>query len=184
MGDRNTKFFHDMAKRNVAKNSILAITKSDGSTIMSAAEIGQEFVTYFTSLLGTPRAVTPLEVKQAIFHISDNKAPNRDGYSACFFKRAWHVVGDQVCTTVMNLFRSGHFLRQLNHNIIALVPKSKHCPTVADYLSISCCNSSTKPSQKLLQIDLPLPWSTLLTDARQPSLGDGALQTISSLHRK
>ncbi|KAL0334172.1 UNVERIFIED_CONTAM: hypothetical protein Sangu_1573400 [Sesamum angustifolium] len=41
MGDRNTKFFHDMVKRNAAKSSILAITKTDGTTIMSAMEIGQ-----------------------------------------------------------------------------------------------------------------------------------------------
>ncbi|KAL0326638.1 UNVERIFIED_CONTAM: hypothetical protein Sangu_1741800 [Sesamum angustifolium] len=42
-----------MVKRNAAKSSILAITKTDGTTITSAMEIGQEFVSYFTSLLGT-----------------------------------------------------------------------------------------------------------------------------------
>ncbi|KAL0453513.1 UNVERIFIED_CONTAM: hypothetical protein Slati_1329400 [Sesamum latifolium] len=114
MGDRNTKFFHDMVKRNAAKSSILAITKSDGSTITSEADIGQEFVAYFTSLLGTEaqtlpvdsdvfewgpklssehalelcREVTPSEVKSAIFQVCDNKAPGPDGFSACFFKRA------------------------------------------------------------------------------------------------
>ncbi|KAL0283047.1 UNVERIFIED_CONTAM: hypothetical protein Sangu_2914300 [Sesamum angustifolium] len=31
MGDRNTKFFHDMVKRNAAKSSILTITKNDDS---------------------------------------------------------------------------------------------------------------------------------------------------------
>ncbi|KAL0294494.1 UNVERIFIED_CONTAM: hypothetical protein Scaly_3120700 [Sesamum calycinum] len=152
IGDRNTKFFHDMVKTNAAKSSILAITKTDGTTITSAMEIGQEFVSYFTSLLGTEvptlpvdnavfnwgpklsselalelcRVVTPEEVKQAIFHISDNKAPGPNGYSACFFKRAWHIVGDQVYTAVLDFFRSGRLLRQLNHNIIALVPKSDH----------------------------------------------------------
>ncbi|KAL0354262.1 UNVERIFIED_CONTAM: hypothetical protein Sangu_1007500 [Sesamum angustifolium] len=146
MGDRNTKCFHNMVKRNAAKSSILAITKSDGSTITSAAEIGQEFATYFTSLLGTEvqalpvdndvfnwgpklsselalelcKAVTPLEVKQAIFHISDNKAPSRDKYLACFFKRAWHVVGDQVCTAVLNFFRSGVYLGNLTTTSLPL----------------------------------------------------------------
>ncbi|KAL0283048.1 UNVERIFIED_CONTAM: hypothetical protein Sangu_2914400 [Sesamum angustifolium] len=75
------------------------------------------------------RAVTPLEVKQAIFQISDNKAPGIDGYSTGFFKRAWKVVGDQVCTAVMDFFRSRHLLRKLNQSIIAIVPKSEHCPT-------------------------------------------------------
>ncbi|KAL0350123.1 UNVERIFIED_CONTAM: hypothetical protein Scaly_1014400 [Sesamum calycinum] len=130
------------------------------------------------------KAVTPLEVKQVIFHISDNKAPGPDGYSACFFKRAWYVVGDQVCTTVMDFFRSRRLLRQLNHNIIALVPKSDRCPTVADYWPISCCNVIYKAIMKIIADQLALPSSTLLTNARQPLLGDGALQIISSLHRK
>ncbi|KAL0322497.1 UNVERIFIED_CONTAM: hypothetical protein Sangu_1869000 [Sesamum angustifolium] len=38
-GDRNTKFFHDMVKRNAARNSILAITKADGSIITSVLDI-------------------------------------------------------------------------------------------------------------------------------------------------
>ncbi|KAK4403203.1 hypothetical protein Sango_1061000 [Sesamum angolense] len=66
IGDRNTKFFHDMVKRNAAKNSILAITKTDGTTITSAMEIGQEFVSYFTSLLGTE--VPTLPVDNAVFN--------------------------------------------------------------------------------------------------------------------
>ncbi|KAL0421047.1 UNVERIFIED_CONTAM: hypothetical protein Slati_3127600 [Sesamum latifolium] len=154
MGDRNTKFFHDMVKRNVARSSVLVITKSDDTVVTSATDIGHEFVAYYTSLLGTEfqtlpvdngvfewgpklssehalelcRAVTPLEVKEAIFDISDNKAPSPDGFSACFFKRAWNIVGDQVCTAVLDFFRSGRMLRQLNYAIIALVPKSEHCP--------------------------------------------------------
>ncbi|KAL0457782.1 UNVERIFIED_CONTAM: hypothetical protein Slati_0405400 [Sesamum latifolium] len=56
-----TQFFHDMVKRNAAKSSILAITKSDGSTITSEADIGQEFVAYFTSLLGTEAQTLPVD---------------------------------------------------------------------------------------------------------------------------
>ncbi|KAK4390169.1 hypothetical protein Sango_2080200 [Sesamum angolense] len=121
-GDRNTKFFHDMVKRNAARNSILAITKADGSIITSAPKIAQEFVNFYTSLLGTEdqtlpvddgvfhwgpsltseltsnlcRAVTPAKVKTAVFQISDNKAPGPDGYTSCFFKKAWNIVGDLV----------------------------------------------------------------------------------------
>ncbi|KAK4389648.1 putative mitochondrial protein [Sesamum angolense] len=198
MGDRNTKFFHDMVKRNAAKSSILAITKTDGTTITSTMEIGQEFVSYFTSLLGTEvltlpmdnavfnwgpklsselalelcRVVTPEEVKQAIFHISDNKAPGPDGYSACFFKRAWHIVGDQICTAVLDFFRSGRLLRQLNHSIIALVPKSDHYPTVADYWPISCCNVIYKAITKIIA-DRLAPALEHLTDRCQAAFVGG-----------
>ncbi|KAL2238095.1 UNVERIFIED_CONTAM: putative mitochondrial protein [Sesamum indicum] len=175
-GDRNTKFFHDMVKRNVARNSIGAVTRANGTVITAAEGIAQEFVDYYTSLLGTEahtlpvddgvfewghiltsehtaelcREVTPLEVKDAIFHISDNKAPGPDGYSSCFFKKAWNIVGDQVCRAVLDFFRSGRMLRQLNHTIIALVPKSDHSTSVADYRPISRCNVIYKAITKII----------------------------------
>ncbi|KAL0362147.1 UNVERIFIED_CONTAM: protein disulfide isomerase-like 2-3 [Sesamum calycinum] len=160
MGDQNTKFFHDMVKRNVAKSSILAIAKSDGSTITSAAEIGQEFVTYFTSLVGTK--VQTLPVDNDVFNGGQSYLPSL----------LWSFAGQSL-----------HW-RQLNHNIIALVPKSNHCPTIADYRHISWFNVIHKAITKIIADRLAPALDTSLADARQPSLGDGALQTTSSLHRK
>ncbi|KAK4382073.1 hypothetical protein Sango_2907500 [Sesamum angolense] len=165
-----------MVKRNAARNFILAITKANGSIITSTPDIVREFVDFYTSLLGTEdqtlpindgvfhwgsslhselasnlcRAVTPAEVKTTVFQISDNKAPNPDGYTSCFFKKAWNIVGDLVCRAVMDFFRSGRMLRQLNHTIIALVPKSEHSPSVADYRPISCCNVIYKVITKII----------------------------------
>ncbi|KAL0358099.1 UNVERIFIED_CONTAM: hypothetical protein Scaly_1495600 [Sesamum calycinum] len=127
---------------------------------------------FFRACFGACRVVTPEEVKQAIFHISDNKAPGPDGYSACFFKRAWHIVGDQVCTAVLDFFRSGRLLRQLNHSIIALVPKSDHCPTVADYRPISCCNVIYKAITKIIA-DRLAPALEHLTDRCQAAFVGG-----------
>ncbi|KAL0431095.1 UNVERIFIED_CONTAM: hypothetical protein Sradi_0735500, partial [Sesamum radiatum] len=140
MGDRTTKFFHDIVKRNSAKSFILAITKSDGSIITSAANIRQEFVVYFTSLLRTEAQTLSVDID----------APRPDDFTACFFQRAWNVVGDQVCLAVTDFFRSGRLLWQLNHSIIALVPKSEHPPTVVDYGSISCCNVIYKAITKII----------------------------------
>ncbi|KAL2235300.1 UNVERIFIED_CONTAM: hypothetical protein Sindi_1262200 [Sesamum indicum] len=164
-GDENTKFFHDMVKRNAARNSITAVTRADGTIITSADEIAQEFVDYYTSLLGTEShtipvddgltdelctEVTVVEVKDAIFNINDNKAPGPDGYSSCFFKKAWNLVGDQVCRAVLDFFRNGRMLRQLNHTVITLVPKSEHSASVADYRPISCWNVIYKAITKII----------------------------------
>ncbi|XP_011079174.1 uncharacterized protein LOC105162752 [Sesamum indicum] len=175
-GDRNTKFFHDMVKRNAARNSITAVTRADGTIITSADEIAQEFVDYYTSLLDTKshtipvddgvfdcgpklsselidelcREVTAVEVKDAIFNINDNKAPGPDGYSSYFFKKAWNVVGNQVCRAVLDFFQNGRMLRQLNHTVIAPVSKSEHSSSVADYRPISCCNIIYKAITKII----------------------------------
>ncbi|KAK4428441.1 hypothetical protein Salat_1143700 [Sesamum alatum] len=61
IGHRNTKFFHDMVKRNAARSSILAITKSDGTVVTSTAEIRQEFIAYYTSLLSTEAWTLPVD---------------------------------------------------------------------------------------------------------------------------
>ncbi|KAL0307069.1 UNVERIFIED_CONTAM: Retrovirus-related Pol polyprotein from type-2 retrotransposable element R2DM [Sesamum radiatum] len=168
-GDRNTKLFHDMVKRNAARNSILAITKADGSIITSAPEIAQEFINFYTSLLGQSN---PTEVKTAVFQISDNKAPGPDGYTSCFFKKAWNIVGDLVCRAVMDFFRSGRMLRQLNHTVIALVPKSEHSPSVADYRPISCCNMIYKVITKIIA-DRLSPALVQLIDSSQAAFVGG-----------
>ncbi|KAK4403205.1 hypothetical protein Sango_1061200 [Sesamum angolense] len=90
MGDRNTKYFHDMVKRNAAKSSILAITKSDDSTITSAMEIGQEFVAYFTSHLGTE--VQTLLVGNDVF----NWGPKLSSVLAFGALQGSHSVGDDL----------------------------------------------------------------------------------------
>ncbi|KAK4397852.1 hypothetical protein Sango_1260700 [Sesamum angolense] len=187
-----------MVKRNAERNSILAITKVDGSIITSAPDITQKFVDFYTSLLGTEdqtlpvddgvfhwgplltpelasnlyRAVTPAEVKTAVFQISDNKAPSPNGYTSCFFKKAWNIVGDLICRAVMDFFRSGRMLRQLNHTIIALVPKSKHSPSVADYRPISCCNVIYKIITKIIA-DRLSPALKQLIDSSQAAFVGG-----------
>lgn len=47
MGDRCSKFFHDLIKRNNKKNSIIALTKADGLVITREEEIAAEFVKYY-----------------------------------------------------------------------------------------------------------------------------------------
>ncbi|KAL0295278.1 UNVERIFIED_CONTAM: hypothetical protein Sangu_2511200 [Sesamum angustifolium] len=187
-----------MVKRNATRNSILAITKADGSIITSVPDIAQEFVDFYTLLLGIEdqtrpvddevfhwgpsltselasnlyRAVTPAEVKTVIFQISDNKAPDPDSYTSCFFKKAWNIMGDFICRAVMDFFRSGRMLRQLNHTIIALVPKSEHSLSVANYRPISCCNVIYKVITKIIA-DCLSPALEQLIDSSQAAFVGG-----------
>ncbi|XP_022853499.1 uncharacterized protein LOC111374969 [Olea europaea var. sylvestris] len=50
----------------------------------------------------------------------------------------------------MEFFTSGSILKQINHAVNALVPKSTHTPSVGDYRSISCCNVIYKVITKIL----------------------------------
>ncbi|GFZ07066.1 hypothetical protein Acr_19g0000030 [Actinidia rufa] len=131
--DKGTKFFHDLIKNNRAKSQIVALTKEDGSSTTSIQQ-----------------PVLDKEIKSALFSIGDDKAPGPDGYSSCFFKSAWSIVGPDVCAAVKEFFVSGKILKQLNHAVIALVPKTASASRVEEFRPIACCNVIYKVISKIL----------------------------------
>ena len=48
--------------------------------------------------------VTREEMKHAMFSLKNNKAPGPDGSNAGFFKRMWHIVGEDVIKVVSSFF--------------------------------------------------------------------------------
>ncbi|XP_073021246.1 uncharacterized protein [Primulina eburnea] len=175
-GDRCTKFFYDLIKRNNKRNAIVALTKSDGCTTTDMAEIANEFIIHYKSLLGSKvtttnlhsdslldgpkvqsdewqnlvRVPTRAEVDAALFDIDNDKAPGSDGYGAFFFKSTWHIIGSDVSKAVFELFRNGKLLKQWNHSIISLIPKMAATSSVNDYRPISCCTVFYKIISKML----------------------------------
>jgi len=94
--------------------------------------------------------VTPKDIRKVVFNIGDDKALGTDGYSSSFFKSAWHIVGEDFCAAIQDFFLSGQLLRQVNHSIIALVPKSANVTSPSDFRPISCCNVIYKVIAKIL----------------------------------
>ncbi|GKB97474.1 hypothetical protein Tco_0983611 [Tanacetum coccineum] len=55
--------------------------------------------------------------------MGNDKSPGPDGYTTAFFKEAWDVVANDVTRAVQEFFTNGKLLKELNHTIIALIPK-------------------------------------------------------------
>ncbi|GKD53721.1 putative RNA-directed DNA polymerase, eukaryota, reverse transcriptase zinc-binding domain protein, partial [Tanacetum coccineum] len=70
----------------------------------------------------------------------DNKAPGPDGYTAAFFKEAWEILATDVTKAIKEFFTNGVLLKELNHTILALIPKVTSPMKINDYRPISCCN--------------------------------------------
>lgn len=174
--DKGSKFFHALLGQNHQRNSIPAIMCSHGCLSTSLQEVGNEFVSFYQNLLGSSKTIVPLdsavihsgpclpatshgfllapvsqeEIRMAVFSIGNDKAPGPDGYSSLFYKQAWDVIGGDVCAAVQDFFLSGRLLKQVNHSIIVLVPKSANASSPSDYRPISCCNVIYKVIAKLL----------------------------------
>ena len=189
--DKGTKFFHDLIKSSKAKNQIISLIKADGVATTSHHQVISLFVDYYKNLLGIKaecprmerevlaegslvhedqsllltRPVLDEEIKTTLFGIGDDKALGPDGFTACFFKKSWGIVGADVCAALKEFFRSGKILKQINHATIVLVPKSGNASKVEDFRPIACCNVVYKIISKILALRL----SPILEDLIDPA---------------
>ena len=194
--DKGTKFFHAMMSHKHRHNIIHAIRRSDGLMTTSWEEVGAEFVSFFQHSLGCSKDTIPVEasvvqsgkcldegthslllapvtneeIRSTLFSIGNDKAPGPDGYSSYFFKKSWEVVGDDFCFAIRDFFSSGKLLKQVNHSIIALVPKSANVSSPSDFRPISCCNVIYKVISKLLAVRMATALQDIISPAQNAFL--------------
>ncbi|GJW81795.1 RNA-directed DNA polymerase, eukaryota, reverse transcriptase zinc-binding domain protein [Tanacetum coccineum] len=148
-GDRNSKFFHAILKSRNHKNGVAFLgssftIKEIEDTFMPMVRVSSSDADDMT------KAVTSKEIKEALFDIEDNKAPGPDGFSSKIFKKAWPVVGDDVCMAIKEFFHNWKLLGEVNATLISLVPKIETPTKVSDFRPIACCNVIYKCISKIL----------------------------------
>ncbi|KAL0283921.1 UNVERIFIED_CONTAM: Transposon TX1 uncharacterized protein [Sesamum radiatum] len=152
-GDQCSRIFFRRVATRRANKRVFQISDDDGNEQTESNVINSIFVEFFQGLLGgdrTDRAidlrylrpwarhiltedearaiirpVTTEEVKIAFFDIEEDKAPGPDGFSSGFFKAAWPVVGEEVSSAIIDFFKKGRLLKQLNATLLTLIPKRK-----------------------------------------------------------
>ena len=96
------------------------------------------------------REVTDKEIKDDMFDIDNCKAPGPDGYTACFLKKAWGIIGKDICDSIKEFFSSGKLLKEVNTTILTLIPKVSNPKYVTEFRPIACCNVLYKCISKIL----------------------------------
>ncbi|GJX40550.1 hypothetical protein Tco_0255540 [Tanacetum coccineum] len=173
-GDSNSAFFHKSVKSRMSRSRIHVVTNIDGM-VSKNENVATAFVSHYQAFLGQPgttcgfndndlfhvildqnvandmiRNVTRQEVKNALFSMGNDKALGPVGFTAEFFKESWDIVADDFVTVVCEFFTNGKILNELNHMIIALIPKVSFPTRVNDYRPISCCNVLFKCISKII----------------------------------
>ncbi|GKE82912.1 hypothetical protein Tco_1552912, partial [Tanacetum coccineum] len=86
--------------------------------------------------------VTSDEIKEAIFDIDSNKAFGPDGYTFGFFKKAWSIIGKEVCLVIRDFFINGKLRDEIKEAIFAIDSKLEVPNKVSEFRPIACCNQT------------------------------------------
>lgn len=189
-GDHNSKFFHKSLQARRLKKSVIEISDEEGN-VLQGEEMNEHFLDFYKKPLGTKdecdkfiglepfanrldsssvadmvRIVTDEEIKKVIFAMGDDKPSGPDGYSAIFFKKAWTVIGEDVCLAVKDFFRTGKLLKEVNATLIALIPKVELPTVVGQFRPIALCNVIYKCITKIIANRMKLHLGELVDDVQ------------------
>lgn len=176
-GDESTKVFYQSLKSRSTRNRINSIYNDDDEWICITKGVEEAFLLYYKNLFWNSKQdtlhvnqqiidqgpkiteihigilqmqVTKEKVRQAIFSIPNDKSPSLDGYNSFFFKKNWDILGDEVCSAIMEFFSTRKLLKEINVTSITLIPKVS-CPKgVGDYRPIACCSVLYKCLTKII----------------------------------
>ncbi|KAJ9538957.1 hypothetical protein OSB04_031690 [Centaurea solstitialis] len=174
-GDANTRYFHKVVEEKRHAHYVHSVCRTDGTYVYDD-DVAPAFIEHFVSIIGTKDAdVVPLmpeslfssklsladslhmirpilseEIRDALFHIGNDKAPGSDGFSSRFFKSTWDIVGPDILLAIHNFFYRGHLAKELNHTLLCLLPKSPNATYVSDFRPIACCSVLYKCISKVI----------------------------------
>nr|GEW51029.1 hypothetical protein [Tanacetum cinerariifolium] len=112
-GDANTAYFHKAVKSRVSLSRIDVIMSSHG-TMFHNEQVANVFVSHHEQFLGQPRDTSSFSI-DLLF----NKRLNDDDS----YMIPWDIVEDDIVEAVCEFFANGKIVKELNHTIIALIPK-------------------------------------------------------------
>ncbi|XP_016481148.2 uncharacterized protein LOC107802208 [Nicotiana tabacum] len=127
LGDSNSKYFSAMLKERNQRKQIKELTSLDGQKLNDADKIKHEIIEFYKLLIGTAAPNLPAinreiikqgpmlsqqqrrqlvaeisdqEIFEGLQNIRDDKSPGVDGFNACFFKKTWPIIKEEICAAV------------------------------------------------------------------------------------
>jgi hypothetical protein len=187
MDDNGTRQEDGEAMCNIVQNYFVNLFTSEVGDLdpIVLADVQRSVTQDMNSGLLAP--FTYEEVKKALLHIGNFKAPGPDGMHAVFYKIFWELLGDDLVKEVLEAVNLAKIPEGWNDNTIVLIPKVNNPTMTSQFRPISQCNVLYKVIQKMLSNWLRFIRSDVITDhqsAFMPGrlITDNILLAYESIH--
>ena len=179
-GERNTKYFFNLEKRNYQQKCISRLQGENGIIINDAKCILEEERSFYSRLytsnntgvssftlldhLKLPKLdfndtstlgdqISEKECYEAIMTFANDKSPGSDGLPAEFYKVFWPEIKNLLCSVYNNSFQVKSLPQSMRRSVISLLPKKgKDLLLLKNWRPISLLNSDYKILAKLLSL--------------------------------
>ena len=183
-GERPTRYFYDLEKRNFNKKTIKKRKTEIGGVITGKNEILGEMENFYSTLYKTKRDVgvilnednffqneapklseeekqltdnliTEEELLSALKHTKNNKSPGSDGFPAEFYKVFWLDIKKYLVDSVNYAYNVGSLSIIQKQGVISLLPKAGRDPMwLKNWRPITLLNQDYKLISKVLAFRL------------------------------
>ena len=180
-GERNSKYFYNLEKRNQKKKHITSLVNNEGDKITNPKKILEEEERFFEEIY-TSRNMDPncstfnefferenalseeiaktcegvmsvQECELALKAMENNKTPGTDGLTLEFYRYFWNLLGSFMVSSFNYAFRNGTFYISQREGIISLIPK-KNTEYLKDWRPVSLLNVDYKIATKTIALRL------------------------------
>lgn len=90
------------------------------------------------------------EVEEAVKEMKPITAPGLDGMPPLFYQSFWSLIGEDICSAVLDCLENCKIPREIKCTNITLIPKVKSPELITDFSLISLCNVLYKIVSKVL----------------------------------
>ena len=190
-GERCTKFFINLEKRNYKLKNMTKLTLDSEKVITDKDEILQEQQTFYEKLYTPIKAptdftnffindsnasldenqkllcdlpITKLECKKALDKMKNNKTPGTDGFPAEFYKYFWEHIDDLVFNSIQSSFTYETLSSEQKRAVLRLIPKKdKDITRLKNWRPISLLNTDYKLLTHILATRLQIVLPSIIS---------------------
>ena len=127
------------------------------------------------------------EVEVAIKEMKPTTAPGPDGMPPLFYQSFWSLIGEDICSTVLDCLNNCKIPKEINSTNITLIPKVKSPELISDFRPISLCNVVYKIVSKVLANRLKAIFPHVISENQSAFqvgrvISDNILMAFETLH--